>query len=181
MPYIFRPAEARSSLVTLQEVIHTAVLQRKAIIKVAGNCMEGRDIIDGEHIAVDFTHYPRPGRWEDGKYLHGDPCLCYARFPEMEGEPPNSPIVMCKEYTGVWIGHMVGTCYKPAPGETFKMQTGFSAIAILGVVYASWGPEGELIWEHDPDTYPTKLPAKAAVKGGNIVPGKTLVKVRAEV
>lgn len=61
------------------------------------------------------------------------------------------------------------------------MQAGFSAIAILGVVYASWGPDGELIWEHDPDTYPTELPMKTSVKGGNILPGKALVKVREEV
>lgn len=48
------------------------------------------------------------------------------------------------------------------------MNCGFPAIAILGVVFASWGPDGKLLWEVEPNTYPTELPSKITVKGGNI-------------
>ena len=125
--------------------------------------MEGADIMDGGRVAVDFRHYPRPGRRENGKYIPGDPCVCYASPTTSE-----SPFVMCKQYDGVWIGHMVGTRYKQKPGGPYRMNGGFSAYAILGVVYASWSPDGELLWETDPETYPTELPSKITAKDGNV-------------
>ncbi len=137
--------------------------------------MEGRNIMDGGWVAVDFTHYPRPGRREGEKCISGDPCMCYASFPGKDGKH-YPPAIMCKEYDGVWMGHMVGTRYKWS-GDKGRMNCSFSAIAILGVVYASWGPNGELLWETDPNTYPTKLPTRVTVKGGNIEPLGPMVRI----
>ncbi len=175
MGYTFTPVGTKSKVITLQDVIQAAVKDGEAIIPIVGNCMEGRNIIDGGWVAVDFTHYPRPGRMEDGKYIPGDPCMCYASFPSRADEPRHPPAVMCKQYDGVWIGHMVGTRYRWSGGKG-RMNCGFPAIAILGVVFASWGPDGSLLWETDPETYPTELPSKITVKSGKIKPEATLVR-----
>lgn len=168
MRYSFVPANAKGRFVTLQDMIQATAQEGKAIVPIAGDCMEGMDIMDGGCVAVDFTHYPRPGRKENGKYIDGDPCICYASPPARgDDEPERPPIIMCKQYTGVWIGHMVGTRYKQREGE-WRMNAGFTAVAILGVVYASWGPDGKLLWEVDPNLFPTELPNKITVKGGNI-------------
>lgn len=174
----FIPANAKSGLIPLQDLLQIAIRDGRAIIPIAGDCMEGADIMDGGRVAVDFTHYPRPGRQEDGKYIPGDPCVCFAAFPSGDIDaPPPKPVVMCKQYDGVWIGHMVGTKYKQKPGEPYRMNSGFTAHAILGVVYASWSPDGELLWETDPEEYPTELPTKTTVKGGNIKVEGAIVRV----
>ncbi len=175
MNYVFLPVTARRRLMTLQEDVQTAAQQGRAVIPITGDCMEARDIMDGGWVAVDFTHYPRPCRRVDGKNIPGDPCVCYAQLPNNEDEPENPPAIMCKEYTGLWIGHMVATRYKQKSCK-FRMNAGFSATAILGVVYASWGPDGRLLWETDPDTYPTELPSRITVKGGNAEAESTLVR-----
>ncbi len=174
MNYVFAPATAQRRLATLQECVQAAAQQGRAVIPVSGDCMEGRDIMDGGWVAVDFTHYPRPCRTVDGEHIPGDPCMCYAEFPSNIDEPKTPPAIMCKEYTGLWIGHMVATRYKQIGGK-LRMNAGFSAIAILGVVYASWGPDGNLLWETDPDAYPTELPSRITVEGGNINVTSTIV------
>lgn len=159
----FIPADVKSKLIPLQDLLQVAIRDGRAIIQIAGDCMEGVDIMDGGRVAVDFRHLPRPGRHENGKYIPGDPCICYAAPTTSE-----RPFVMCKMYDGVWFGNMVSTRYRQKPGEPYRMNGGFTAHAILGVVYASWGPDGELLWETDPETYPTELPTKTTVKDGNI-------------
>lgn len=182
MEYTFTPVGTKSKVITLQEVIQAAVKDGGAIIPIVGDCMEGCNIMDGGWVAVDFTHYPRPGRTEDGKYIPGDPCMCYASFPGKANEPHHPPAVMCKQYDGVWIGHMVGTQYANQwAGGKYRMNCGFPAIAILGVVFASWDPDGSLLWETDPETYPTELPSQVTVKGGNIEPLGTTVRTGAAV
>ena len=78
MQYSFVPANEKGRLATLQEVIQSAAQKGREILPITGNCMEGVDIMDGGRVALDFTHYPRPGRRENGKYIDGDPCICYA-------------------------------------------------------------------------------------------------------
>ncbi len=176
MSNLFVPVNTPCKLITLQQMIRAASHEGKAIVPISGVCMEGVDIMDGGKVAVDFTHYPRPYREENGKYIDGDPCICYASPPAREDdEPERPPIIMCKQYIGVWIGHMVGTRYKWS-GSKGRMNCGFTAIAILGVVFASWGPDGKLLWETDPEMYPTELPSKITVKGGNIDEEATFVR-----
>lgn len=178
MEYRFIPADAKSKLIPLQDLLQVAIRDGRAVIPIAGDCMEGADIMDGGRVAVDFRHYPRPERRENGKYIPGDPCVCFAAAPSKDiNAPPEKPVVMCKEYTGVWLGHMVATRYKQKPGEPYRMNGGFTAHAILGVVYASWGPDGELLWETDPESYPMELPAKTTVKGGNIKVDGAMVRI----
>lgn len=146
----------------LQEIVRSAVIHRRLIIPVEGNCMEGAGIEDGGRVAVDFTHYPRPGHWENGVHMRGDPCLCWATPP---GELRSS--LLCKVYDGVWYGHMVSTCYRQEEGKPFRMNGGFRADLILGVVYASWSRDGRLLWERDPESFPDTLPARVTMQGGN--------------
>lgn len=148
---------------TLQNIIHAAIQHRQLIIPVVGDCMEGDGIEDGGRVAVDCTHYPRPGRRENGVYIPGDPCICWATFP---GAP--RPSLMCKEYLGVWCGHEVGTCYRQEKGKPYRMNAGFTADLILGVVYASWSKDGKLLWEHDPAEYPIALPDHATIRSSEV-------------
>ena len=53
-----------------------------AILPVAGDCLEGVDVVDGGWVAVDFTRRPRPQVQEQGRRQGFDLCLCYATFPE---------------------------------------------------------------------------------------------------
>ena len=80
-----------------------------AILPVAGDCLEGVDVVDGGWVAVDFTRRPAPPRYRSkGGDGSSDLCLCYATFPGAPG-----PMVMYKEYQGVWgPWQMVGTRYK---------------------------------------------------------------------
>lgn len=165
----FIPVNAKIKLLTLQEVFQGAARNGRGIIPITGDCMEAVGIMDGGKVAVDFTHCPRPGRMEDGKWVHGDPCICYASAPAGDLDAPdNPPAILCKEYLGLTMfGQMVGTRYI-LPHKEHTMNGGFSAIAILGVVYASWGPDGTLMWETDPEMYPTTLPCRNTIKGANI-------------
>ncbi len=160
---------AKTRCISLQEAVQAAAQRGKAILPIVGDCMEGRNILDGGWVAVDFTHYPRPGRRESGQHFPGDPCICYAQFPNKPNEPPNPPAVMVKEYSALWCGHVVGTRYKRTGGNV-RVDCGFPAIAILGVVFASWGPDGTLLWETAPNTYPTELPSRSTVRRGDIEP-----------
>jgi len=148
---IFVKPQQSTDLITLEGLFRAATQSRQAVITTKGDCMEGRSIVDGGRIAVDFTRRPRPDRREDGKFIPGDPCLCYASFPSSDpGGPGNPPVVMCKIYNGVWMGHMVGTKYKQHTGE-WRMDCSFQALAIFGVAFASWDRDGKLLWKTDPD------------------------------
>ncbi len=149
---------------TLEGVVKMSA-EGQAIIPVAGDCMEAVGIEDGGYIAVDFTHYPRPPRTEEGKHVRGDPCLCYASAPG--GEHP--PAVMCKEYCGVWMGPMVGTRYDNWKGGDYRMDCAFPATAILGVIFAAWGRDGRLKWRHNPAGFPTEPPGAPTITGANVV------------
>lgn len=150
---------------TLESIMRAAV-DGQIILPIVGDCMERAGIEDGGFIAVDFTRCPRPQREEDGVHVHGYPCLCYARAPGAD-----KGIVMCKEYCGIWMGQMVGTRYDNWKGGDYRMDCAFPADAILGVVFAAWGSDGMLNWQHDPADYPTELPGSCTVKGGNAVVG----------
>ena len=167
--YEFIPVSAKTKLLTLQEVFQGAARNGRGTIPVVGDCMEAAGIMDGGSVAVDFTHYPRPGRMEGGKWMQGDPCICYASAPASDLDAPdNPPTVLCKQYDGLLMfGHSVGTRYR-LPHGSHRMNCTFPAIAILGVVYASWGPDGELLCETDPNTYPTELPHQSTSMGGNV-------------
>lgn len=80
-----------------------------AILPVVGDCLEGVDVVGGGWVAVDFTRRPAPPRYRSkGGDGSSDLCLCYATFPGAPG-----PMVMYKEYQGVWgPWQMVGTRYK---------------------------------------------------------------------
>lgn len=143
--------------------IARAAADGQAIFPIVGDCMEAAGIEDGGYIAVDFTHYPRPPRTEDGRHVHGDPCLCYAAPPGTD-----APAVMCKEYCGVWMGQMVGTRYDHWKGGEYRMDCAFTAEAILGVVFASWGRDDLLKWHRDPEAFPTEMPKGCTVRGGNV-------------
>ena len=80
-----------------------------AILPVVGDCLEGVDVVGCGWVAVDFTRRPAPPRYRSkGGDGSSDLCLCYATFPGAPG-----PMVMYKEYQGVWgPWQMVGTRYK---------------------------------------------------------------------
>ena len=53
-----------------------------ALLPVAGDCLEGVDVVDGGWVAVDFTRRPAPPRYRSkGGDGSSDLCLCYATFP----------------------------------------------------------------------------------------------------
>ena len=168
--YRFRRAVVSNGL---QEIVRSAVIHRRLIVPVEGDCMEGAGIEDGGSVAVDFTHYPRPDRWEDGVHVQGDPCLCWATPPER-----SRGVLMCKVYNGVWYGHMVGTRYRQEEGKPIRMNSGFRADLILGVVYASFGRDGRLLWERDPESFPDTLPARVTMQGGSIDTGYVMEAVK---
>lgn len=96
-----------------------------AILPVAGDCLEGVDVVDGGWVAVDFTRRPAPPRYRSkGGDGSSDLCLCYATFPGAPG-----PMVMYKEYQGVWgPWQMVGTRYKSMwEGGKLRLNCGMVA------------------------------------------------------
>ena len=106
-----------------------------AILPVAGDCLEGVDVVDGGWVAVDFTRRPAPPRYRSkGGDGSSDLCLCYATFPGAPG-----PMVMYKEYQGVWgPWQMVGTRYKSVwEGGKLRLNCGMVAKRIFGVIVAS--------------------------------------------
>lgn len=138
----------------------------QAVFPVSGNCLEGAGVEDGGWVAVDFTRFPAPPRYKNnGGDGSVDLCLCYAVFPGQR-----RPTVMCKAYDGVWgAWQMVGTRYKSMwVGDKLRMNCGMRAEQIFGVIIASWGRDGELLWERDPDTFPDKLPSTPTIHGSNV-------------
>ena len=153
----------KTTPLTLADVEAMMAETDRAIIPVQGDCLEGVSVMDGGWVAVDFTRRPAPPRFKarggDGT---SDICLCYATFPGAPG-----PTVMLKEYQGVW-GHLqlVGTRFKSMwEGDKLRLNCAMTAEHIFGVVTASWAPDGTLLWERDPETFPTELPAAPTIHG----------------
>lgn len=150
----------------LERIVRAAAQSSCITMPVIGDCMERAGIEDGGMIAVDFTHYPRPPHRENGKYISGDPCLCYASPPSADGEKA-PPVIMCKAYAGYMAGQMVGTRYDNWKGGNYRMDCCFPAIAILGVVYAAWGQDGKLKWSHNPAEFPQDLQTVCTIQWGD--------------
>lgn len=136
-----------------------AILARtdREILPVAGDCLEALGVQDGGWVAVDFTRRPSPPRHKrrggDGSV---DICLCYATFPGRK-----QPAVMCKAYDGVWgPWQMVGTRYGDG-----RQNCAMAAARIFGVVFASWGRDGALLWGRDLESFPEKLGEAPTIQG----------------
>lgn len=150
---------------TLEDI--QSIKETRAILLVVGDCLEGAGVEDGGWVAVDFTRFPAPPRYKSkGGDRSEDLCLCYATFPGQR-----RPAVMCKAYTGVWgPWQMVGTCYKSMwDGDKFRPNCGMRAEEIFGVIFASWGRNGELLWERDPTEFTAKLGTEPTI-GGEVTP-----------
>lgn len=151
-------------LITHEQVLTIKEHNLQAIIPVAGDCLEGAQVMDGGWVCVDFTHFPAPPRREseggDGGF---DLCLCWTVFPGQA-----RPAVMCKRYGGVWGSwQMVTTCYDLSKG-VHPYNCGMRALEIFGVIIASWTPGGRLLWKRDPEGFPAKLGTVPTLHGGNI-------------
>lgn len=98
IPGRIRPKPIRPGLTNLEDIETIIAEVPCAILPVSGDCLEGVDVVDGGWVAVDFTRRPAPPRYKSkGGDGSSDLCLCYATFPGAPG-----PMVMYKEYQGVW-------------------------------------------------------------------------------
>lgn len=151
-------------LVSLEEVEAAIAAGDQAIIPVCGDCLEEAGVMDGGYVAVDFTRFPAAPRYKSkGGDGSEDLCMCYAVYPGQR-----SPAIMCKAYMGVlgpW--QMVGTRYDLLKGK-HRMNCVMEAKRIFGVVFASWAPDGTLLWERDPANFPDQLGRAATIHGENI-------------
>lgn len=158
--------DTRTSIITREEVLAIMETNQKAILSVSGDCLEGVQVMDGGWVCVDFTHRPTPPWYKskggDGSY---DLCLCYAVFPGQK-----RPMVMLKRYDGVWgPWQMVSTVYKGMWKDgKLRMNCSMEAREILGVVIASWGPDGHLLWKRDPESFSEELGTTPTIHGENI-------------
>lgn len=74
---------------------------------------------------------------------------------------------MCKSYDGVWgAHHMVGTRYKSLwDGDKLRMNCCMMAERIFGVIFASWGRDGRLLWKRGTEEFPDKLGETTTISG----------------
>jgi len=157
---------SQDRLITLEEVENAIATASQAIIPIRGDCLEGARVMGGGWVAVDFTRFPAPPRSRSkGGDSSEDLCLCYAVFPGTK-----TPAIMGKAYMGVWGSwQMVGTHYKSMwVGDKFRMNCAMRAERIFGVIFASWDPDGALLWERAPDSFPDRLGTVPTIRGGNI-------------
>ena len=85
-----------------------------------------------------------------GRNKRLDPCLCLATDPT-DGRAK----LMVKQYLGRMAGrYMVSTQYDRWKGGEFRMDVALIAEEIYGVVIASYGRDGRLIWERGPGGIP---------------------------
>lgn len=128
---------------------------------VGGDCMEAAGIEHLGLVLVDLSRRPRPPKYGPDKRL--DPCLCLATDPT-DGRTK----LMVKQYLGRMGGrYMVGTQYDRWKGGKFRMDLMLIAEEIYGVVIASYGRDGRLIWERDPEEFPAALSDAPAITGGD--------------
>lgn len=158
--------DTRTNIITHEEVLAIMETNQKAILPVFGDCLEGAQVMDGGWAFVDFTRRPAPPRYKSkGGDGSSDLCLCFAVFPGQK-----RPMMMLKRYDGVWgPWQMVSTVYKGMWKDgKLRLNCGMEAREILGVVIASWGPDGHLLWKRDPESFPEELGTTPTIHGENI-------------
>lgn len=153
-----------SRLITYEQVLTIMETVPRAILPVSGDCLEGAQVMDGGWVCVDFTRFPAPPAYKPGGgYERADFCLCWAVYPGQ-----NQPAVMAKQYDGVWgPWQMVSTCYNLNKGK-HTINCVMQAVEIFGVLFASWDPDGRLLWKRDPESFPSVLGTAPTIRGGNI-------------
>ena len=149
-------------IVTREAVVASMEHNPKAIFPVVEECLEGAQVLNGGCVCVDFTRRPAPPRHKSkGGDGSSDLCMCWAVFPGQK-----RPAVMLKDYWGVWgPWQMVSTRYDLAK---HPYDLGMAAKEIFGVVIASWGPEGRLLWKRDPESFPAELGTVPTIHGDNV-------------
>ena len=175
IPRVLEPRpEVGRRIMTLEEIETIMWRNSKAILPVAGDCMERAGIVDGGWVAVDFTRFPAPPRYKSkGGDGSEDACLCYSIYPGQR-----IAAVMCKAYIGVWgAWQMVGTRYDLSKGK-HPYNCAMETLRIFGVIYASWDADGKLLWQRDPSSFPDHLGTTPTITGGNV--GEPIPLVRAE-
>lgn len=158
----FGIAQDRQRLIRPEEV--DAIDSDQVFTPVRGNCMERAGIEDGGYILVDFTRYPKPPRYKskggDGSF---DCCLCKLMQRSEEGA------IGVKVYDGKWgTVHCVSTRYTEEGNPHPPFQAGLFAEKIYGVVIASYGKDGGLLWKRDPDEFPRRLSEDPSIFGDGI-------------
>lgn len=124
-------------------------------LPVAGDCLEGAGILDGDSVAVCLTRFPRPPKYyrKDGCDLH-DFCLCY----RLDRPGP----LLVKRYEGVCFGeHHAGTRYARRLGE-IVMDASFP-VKVLGVVFGVYDKKGREKWRLPLDIFPERLGTRETV------------------
>ena len=121
---------------SLRDVMELSKNEKMAIFSVDGNCMEGANIPDKGYVAINFKRFPRP--------KEKDACLCCNI-----SRTGLKPGLYIKRYCGKFGDyHCVSTCYQSTP-EKATINGGFFVQHILGVVFAAWDEQGNLLWEKD--------------------------------
>lgn len=172
--------DPRTNIITHEELSVIMETNLQVILLVSGDCLEGAQVMDGGWVCIDFTRRPAPPRHKskggDGSF---DLCLCYAVFPGQR-----CPAMMLKRYDGVWgPWQMLSTCYDLKKGN-HPYNCGMHAEEIFGVVIASWGPDGHLLWKRDPKSFPEELGTTPTIHGNNIgdpIPMTTLKEAAADI
>ena len=139
-------------------------MEGQMIFPVKGDCLEALGVVDGGFVAIDFTRFPLPPRYRskggDGSM---DICACWATFPGKR-----SPSFMVKAYLGVWgTWLVVGTRYDLTKGE-HQLDSAMEAQKVLGVVYASWDKDWNLLWARVPSSFPATIWTGQTIHGENI-------------
>lgn len=158
-----RLSRSPGATATLKQIEELIAQGDCAVLPVTGDCMEGAGIPDGGYVAVCFTRFPRPPKYKkkDG-FDRSDACLCWLNY-----QGRSFPGI--KQYTGVWgTMQMVGTRYKHHEGQPFRINGGFFADRIFGVVFACWDSAGKQKWQHDLNDYPERLGTEPTIHGDNI-------------
>ena len=141
-----------------------ATLSGKILFPIEGDCLEALGVVDGGYVGIDFTRFPRPPRCKsEGGDGSMDICACWAVYPGKK-----RPSFMVKAYLGIWgTWQMVGTRYDLKKGE-HPFDIGMEAQKILGVVYASWDKDWNLLWKREPRSFPATVWSKRTIHGENI-------------
>ena len=123
--------------------IRCEIPEQTAAFTVSGDCQEGKQIYDGDTVLVALDRMPRPG----------DPCLCIVR-----------KVPMFKVFHATIGGskYAVGTCYSS------RMNRGFIASEIGGVIIGCFDEYGVPRWLNDYRSYPEKLMEAAKNTHSNV-------------
>lgn len=147
----------RSSEVRVQSKLPTPLHDRAYGFYVKGDCMEARDVHDGDLIIVDPDRMPRPAK--------GDICVCKVDY---------AAPVMVKEYISPMGGgvHNVSERRFREKGLHFDdegrlvFERCYFASKIYGVVVACYPPDDLMHprWEIDASELPTELQTEPSEK-----------------